>query len=269
MKISDLSIIAIVPIILGVENTPSYRSGPRIVELFNIVGFLDDYWVLNSKGLFGARKDFVKNKLLEINGKKQLKELIETIVDVRQNQDPDETVFKLNDILKYDKYKLVKNSSDIYKISDADLSDDISVKPVFDSIETEIINHILSSKFSIWAAVAWITSRPIASALYKQYKKGVNVRIVVNDDDLTKNKGIAFENTDIEYYKLSPKNGNFNNLMHHKFCVIDFKKVITGSFNWTVKASFNNENITVIEQKDQAEKYTEEFVKLIKDLPRK
>ncbi|MGN0935860.1 phospholipase D-like domain-containing protein [Acinetobacter amyesii] len=57
--------------------------------------------------------------------------------------------------------------------------------------------------------------------------------------------------------------------MHHKFCIIDLKKVITGSFNWTVKASFNNENIAVIEQREQAEKFADEFIKLIEDLPRK
>lgn len=91
----------------------------------------------------------------------------------------------------------------------------------------------------------------------------------MNDDELTRKNGIKIENSEIEYYKISPKNGNYTNLMHHKFCVIDLKKVITGSFNWTVKASFNNENIAVIEQRDQAEKYADEFLKLIKDLPRK
>ena len=98
MKISDLSIISIVPFVLGVDNTPSYKGGPKIVELFNAVGFRDDYWVLNSKGLFGARKDFVKNKLLEINGKNQLKEFIEMLVDDRQNHEPDKTA-KLLDFL--------------------------------------------------------------------------------------------------------------------------------------------------------------------------
>ena len=87
MKISDLSIISIVPFVLGVDNTPSYKGGPKIVELFNAVGFRDDYWILNRKGLFGSRKDFVKNKLLEINGKSQLKEG-EFKHEVRQFQKP-------------------------------------------------------------------------------------------------------------------------------------------------------------------------------------
>ncbi len=269
MKISDLSIISIVPFVLGVDNTPSYKGGPKIVELFNAVGFRDDYWILNKKGLFGSRKDFVKNKLLEINGKSQLKEFIEMLVDDRQNHEPDKTATLLNNILKHDKYELVKNLEGIYKISGADFPENILLTPVFEDIEKQVIDHIQSAKYSVWVAVAWITSRPIAEALFRQHQKGINIRVVVNDDELTRKNGIKIENTEIEYYKISPKNGNYANLMHHKFCIIDLKKVITGSFNWTVKASFNNENIAVIEQRDQAEKYADEFLKLIKNLPRK
>ena len=269
MKISDLSIISIVPFVLGVDNTPSYKGGPKIVELFNAVGFRDDYWVLNSKGLFGARKDFVKNKLLEINGKNQLKEFIEMLVDDRQNHEPDKTAKLLNNILKHDKYELVRNLEGIYKISGADFPENILLTSVFEDIEKQVIDQIYSAKYSIWVAVAWITSRPIAEALFRQHQKGINIRVVVNDDELTRKNGIKIENSEIEYYKISPKNSNYTNLMHHKFCIIDLEKVITGSFNWTVKASFNNENIAVIEQRDQAEKYADEFLKLIKDLPRK
>ena len=35
-------------------------------------------------------------------------------------------------------------------------------------------------------------------------------------------------------------------LMHHKFCVIDRSTVITGSYNWSFRAQENEENITVI-----------------------
>jgi len=34
--------------------------------------------------------------------------------------------------------------------------------------------------------------------------------------------------------------------MHNKFCVIDSKTVVTGSYNWTKKAQSNYENITII-----------------------
>lgn len=268
MKISNLSIGSLIAVVLGDENTPSYRGGPKIVELFNLVGFNEEYWDLSKKGLFGARKDFTKRKLEEINGTNKLVFLIELLVDDRQTQKSDEVAKKLNNILKHDKYHLIKNKEGIYKLSGFNLPEDAMVKPVFELIEKEIIGHILASKYAVWVAVAWITSKPIATALYRQHQKGVNIRIIVNDDEITNSKGIAFENTQIEYYKIQQQNGAFNNLMHHKFCIIDFKKVITGSFNWTIKASFNNENITVIEQKEQAEKFADEFIKLIKDFQR-
>ncbi|NNH01486.1 phospholipase D-like domain-containing protein [Acinetobacter sp. ANC 5414] len=268
MKISNLSIGSLIAVVLGDDNTPSSRGGPKIVELFNLVGFNEEYWDLSKKGLFGARKDFTKRKLEEINGTNKLVFLIELLVDDRQTQKSDEVAKKLNNILKHDKYHLIKNKEGIYKLSGFNLPEDAMVKPVFELIEKEIIGHILASKYAVWVAVAWITSKPIATALYRQHQKGVNIRIIVNDDEITNSKGITFENTQIEYYKIQQQNGAFNNLMHHKFCIIDFKKVITGSFNWTIKASFNNENITVIEQKEQAEKFADEFIKLIKDFQR-
>ena len=42
----------------------------------------------------------------------------------------------------------------------------------------------------------------------------------------------SIENGD--HLKLEAK---FENIMHHKFCVIDLKKVIHGSYNWSIKAS--------------------------------
>lgn len=52
---------------------------------------------------------------------------------------------------------------------------------------------------------------------------------------------------------------NTSSLMHNKFCVIDLKKVITGSYNWTNKAEYNNENISMIKDRITAEEYANEF----------
>ncbi len=51
--------------------------------------------------------------------------------------------------------------------------------------------------------------------------------------------------------------------MHHKFAVIDEAVVVTGSFNWTTQAVFNNqENVLFIENAEIAKKYTDEFQRL-------
>ena len=48
--------------------------------------------------------------------------------------------------------------------------------------------------------------------------------------------------------------------MHNKYCVIDEKIVITGSFNWTAKAvSLNHENIVIIRDEYVAKQFKANF----------
>ena len=60
--------------------------------------------------------------------------------------------------------------------------------------------------------------------------------------------------------------GHYSNfgkkIMHNKFCIIDFKKVIHGSYNWTNNAKYNNESITITESRELAEEFAEQFIKL-------
>ena len=59
-----------------------------------------------------------------------------------------------------------------------------------------------------------------------------------------------------------------NNLrahMHNKFCLIDDKFLITGSFNWTTQAvKYNQENIIITDSNDLVSKYVHEFERLWK-----
>jgi phosphatidylserine/phosphatidylglycerophosphate/cardiolipin synthase-like enzyme len=267
MNISPLSIDKLVEII-NADRLPAYLSLPQLIKLFNMHGARDNYSVMKLEEKIPSRKVYTKNNLLRLNGDPTLKLLIESLVDDRSCETPDSRASEINKIIKHDKYLLEKNAEGVYKITGEDLPENVLVTPVFEDIEKEVIQHINSAKYSIWVAVAWVTSKPIATALFRQHQKGVNVRVVVNNDEITKNRGIPFEKTQIEYYKASAKNGDYINLMHHKFCVIDFKKVVTGSFNWTTKASYNKENITVIEQREKAEKFADEFLELISGFKR-
>jgi len=57
-----------------------------------------------------------------------------------------------------------------------------------------------------------------------------------------------------------PSEKNPKNLMHNKFCVIDGKHVITGSYNWTHRAKSNDENITVFSDNPEiASRFLKEF----------
>lgn len=51
--------------------------------------------------------------------------------------------------------------------------------------------------------------------------------------------------------------------MHHKFALLDGRKLITGSLNWTMTAvQSNKENVIVTEEPELVRPYEDEFNKL-------
>ncbi len=53
-------------------------------------------------------------------------------------------------------------------------------------------------------------------------------------------------------------------MVHHKFCIVDDRVVITGSYNWTYNAENRNwENIVVLEDKETVNDYIQEFENVI------
>jgi phosphatidylserine/phosphatidylglycerophosphate/cardiolipin synthase-like enzyme len=53
--------------------------------------------------------------------------------------------------------------------------------------------------------------------------------------------------------------------MHDKVFIIDNKTVVTGSYNFTVKANkYNNENAIVVHNKEFASRYKDEFEGIFK-----
>lgn len=143
-------------------------------------------------------------------------------------------------------------------------SDQLSIEAKFENIKNRITSEIQNAKYLIWVAVAWFTDRDLANELYKKKQQGVNIQIITIDDDI--NKPLAEKLSQyFESYQVSPES-EYQNIMHHKFCVIDMKKVIHGSYNWTVKAQYNKETITVSEGKAMAENFADEFLKIKKKL---
>lgn len=138
--------------------------------------------------------------------------------------------------------------------------DHLKLEAKFENIQQRIIEEIDKAEFLIWIAVAWFTDRDIALKLYEKKKQGINIEIIVIDDEI--NNKVAYKI--YKYFnviKVLPS-GKYKNIMHHKFCVIDLKKVIHGSYNWSVKAQYNNETVSIIENKALSEKFAREFIKL-------
>ncbi|MBU3207121.1 DUF1669 domain-containing protein [Clostridium algidicarnis] len=136
----------------------------------------------------------------------------------------------------------------------------IHVNVEFDNLENILLKEIEKAENSIDIAVAWITNTKICNALNIASKKGIYIRIIMNDDEINK-KMLKLEN-EIRVYK-APSRGSFANIMHNKFSIFDRNTVITGSYNWTNKAEYNNENIVIILNEEIAKKFGDEFNKLI------
>lgn len=256
-----------------------YFSGPQLIKLFNSVGFEDMY--VMGKGFVGndlrksnmSRKEYVINRLERINDSKKLKDFMEEFIERVLSYLDDEAdvgkeekvlIDKINKIMKSNGYSIEK-IEDKYYILGKDIYDEpVELKTHFEDIQNQIIEEIARAKYTIWVAVAWFTDQKLFEALVKKKKEGLNVQVIVNDDLINRKCGFRFEEH-FETYRL-PEQGMYRNIMHNKFCVIDLKTVISGSYNWSNKAQYNDESIDIKYSREAAEPYATEFIKLKKSI---
>jgi phosphatidylserine/phosphatidylglycerophosphate/cardiolipin synthase-like enzyme len=121
-----------------------------------------------------------------------------------------------------------------------------------------IVGVIAEAHQSIRVAAYTFTSRPIADALIKAARRGVDVRVVL---DMRQSQGHG----NLASYLISNgilmrKNGEYS-VMHDKFMVIDGKTLELGSFNYTKSAEERNaENVLVLRAVPKiAREYAEEW----------
>jgi phosphatidylserine/phosphatidylglycerophosphate/cardiolipin synthase-like enzyme len=142
--------------------------------------------------------------------------------------------------------------------------EDLELIQVFFSPEDncggEILKRIEEAKHTIDAALYLFTSQPLSRAIVNAKERGVKVRIFLegekvddrySKDDYLKRNGIPLRVRDDR------------GLMHNKFCVIDGKTLITGSYNWTHSADlWNDENIIILQAPEVILMYAEYFERL-------
>lgn len=137
------------------------------------------------------------------------------------------------------------------------------IEPLFENISARLKQELWKADKSIYIAVAWFTNVDIFNVVKNKARSGCTIKIIVNDDDINKST--------IDFNKLNEDNlevfkvKSIGNLMHHKFCVIDNKTVISGSYNWSNKADSNFENI-IINQNDNvlASQFINEFNNILR-----
>ncbi len=135
----------------------------------------------------------------------------------------------------------------------------------FEKISEEISKHLEAATHEIVIAVAWFTDASLFNILRRKASTGVTINLLYLDDKI--NNKASFNISQLEAHKarLFPISSDIqpNNIMHNKFCVIDGKHVITGSYNWTNRAKSNDENITVFSDNPEISTH---FLKAFDDL---
>ncbi len=133
----------------------------------------------------------------------------------------------------------------------------------FTNIKQVIEHELKKAEKSILVAVAWLTDFELFEILCNKAKDGLNVELIIANDEINANSSLNHQELNqFGGYFSFDKNSSSNSLMHNKFCVIDLKTTLTGSYNWSYKARSNRENITVTTDTRLAEQYARYFYQL-------
>ncbi|MCC3154586.1 phospholipase D-like domain-containing protein [Hymenobacter sp. BT770] len=132
----------------------------------------------------------------------------------------------------------------------------------FTGIRAAIQNELSQATSSIRVAVAWFTDQTLFTTLLEKLAAEVSVLVVIRNDVINLNP------TGIDWQQLIDAGGTLffsqeSPHLHHKLCVVDDKKVISGSYNWTYGAQRNQENIVVSDQHELVKSFRAEFDNLL------
>ncbi len=139
----------------------------------------------------------------------------------------------------------------------------MQTEAIFENIAETIQHEIKQSTQSIYIAVAWFTNRNLFTALVEKSRQGVAVSLMISNDSINKNGTIDFAllaSTGANVYLIGDGEAE---LMHNKFCVVDYNTVINGSYNWSYKAESNFENVIITHDDTLlAEQFVNEFKRI-------
>lgn len=141
------------------------------------------------------------------------------------------------------------------------------VTPYFTNIRNAILKTIQEAEEEIFVAMYWFTNHDLYDILCDKLKNGKKVSLIIHND-YTNNRDAG-----LDFQTFIDLGGKFyfsanEYPMHNKFCVIDNKTLINGSYNWTYYAEDrNSENIVIIKDEQKTvSAFREEFFHLTAQL---
>jgi phosphatidylserine/phosphatidylglycerophosphate/cardiolipin synthase-like enzyme len=118
-----------------------------------------------------------------------------------------------------------------------------------------LVEALDNAQFSIDMAIYHLNLWSIRDALIRAEKRGIDVRVIVDDAHADETEVVSLEQAGIKV--LSDRS---RHLMHHKFVVVDRLEVWTGSMNLTINGAYRNDNnLLRIRAREIAENFLREF----------
>mgnify|MGYP000932603535 CR=1 FL=1 len=137
------------------------------------------------------------------------------------------------------------------------------VQCYFEDLENIVFSRLKNAYKKVCIAVAWINFEIYAPVLNELLKRKVKVKILLNDDHINNRYDDIIQELINNGAKIKFK--KIQGTMHHKFCLIDRKLCLFGSFNWTKNATtVNIENLNICDEPNVINKYYLEFKALWK-----
>lgn len=118
--------------------------------------------------------------------------------------------------------------------------------------ENALVKEIDGAKSEIRILAYNFTSQPIVDALIAAKARGVDVQVVIDHKALHEKKCVAEQ---LLLAKIAVFDDEAHPIQHNKVTVLDGKLVVTGSYNYSVNAKKNAENLLIIRDVEIANLY--------------
>ena len=120
-----------------------------------------------------------------------------------------------------------------------------------------LVSSLAEARREILVQAYSFTSPPIAEALEDARRRGVRVRVILDDSQLSERYSVAgdLRSRGVELWVDDPAG-----IAHNKVMILDGRIVVTGSFNFSRSAqSRNAENLLVLRDPEMAARYAENW----------
>lgn len=131
------------------------------------------------------------------------------------------------------------------------------------SLEKRLVEKLITAVSSVDAALYHLDSAAVADGLIKAHRRGVQVRVVTETDNIDEDAITQLQEAGIPV----ADDEDADSYMHHKFIVIDEQYVWTGSYNTTYNGAYRNKNnVIFIDSVPLAYNFTQEFRELFRQM---